>query len=222
VANTLNARPFDQVAIDLRKAGLTEYSIRFLRDTLIRSDKVLTDEGAVQNVAPIVGRTEGLGTTAQHLDVTGKLIDTDAIAADGTGSPLTGGKRGFVALDTNNRLADSFRNTAVNVSNTPTSATTLSNNGVATVINIAASTNKFGPGNVSYNSGSVDPGIFGTYYVYADDPTFAGGAVTYQFSTDISVLTAAEGRIPFGKIITAFGAPGTGGGHDGGGGKGYS
>lgn len=228
MANTLNARPFDQVARDLRKAGFSEFTIRFFRDALTRTDKVLTDEGAVQNVAPIVGRTEGLGTTAQNLDVTGKLVNTDAIAADGTGSPLTGGKRGFVALDTNNRLSNSFRATAVNVSSAPTSATTLSNTGAATIIPIAAATNQFAPGSVSNNAGSVDPGAYGTYSVYHDDPTYAGGGVTYQFTSSAQTTVAAEGRMVDGTITTVGGTPKTGGGNTGGtttggrGGRGYS
>lgn len=200
----------------------------WLQDAIQRLDKTLTNKGEVQAQANITGRTDPLSTTTGNLDATGKLSSTDAIAADGTGSPLTGGKRGFVALDTNNRLANSFRNNPANVSNTPTSSTTLSNDGVSTSIPIAASTNQFPAGAVSYNSGSVDPGAFTTSYVYADDPTFAGGALTYTFSASPQNQTAAEGRIPFGKIITAGGAAKTGGGNTGGttpgggGGRGYN
>lgn len=200
----------------------------FIQDLILRADKCLTNKGEVQSAAPVTGRTEGLGTTVQQLNTAGNLLSTDNIAADGTGSPLTGGKRGFVALDTNNRLANSFRNNPANVSNTPTSSTTLSNDGVSTSIPIAASTNQFPAGAVSYNSGSVDPGAFATSYVYADDPTFAGGALAYTFSASPQNQTAAEGRIPFGKIITTGGAAKTGGGNTGGttpgggGGRGYN
>jgi hypothetical protein len=185
-------------------------------------------DGQIQATAPVTGRTEGIGTTVQQLNTTGKLLSTDQIAADGTGSPLTGGKRGFQALDTNNRLTNSFHANAVNVSGTPTSATVLSSaGGGATVITVGASTAQYGPSTVSYNSGSFDPGVTGTFVSFADDPTFAGGAVTYQFSATAPPQTAADGRVNFGKITTGAGAT-TGGGSTGGstpggeGGKGYN
>lgn len=181
-------------------------------------------KGQVQATTKIAGRTEQIGTTVGNLDSTGKLNsllnvvagrNTDNIA-DGTGSPLTGGKRGFNALDTNNRLANSFRANPVNVSNTPTSSTTLSNDGISTAIPISAYTSQFPPGSVSYNSGSVDPGVFGSAFIYFDDPTFAGGAVPYQFTASASVQTAAEGRSIVGQITTVSGAAKTGGGSSGG------
>lgn len=146
--------------------------------------------------------------------VTNKTTDN---LTDGTGSPLTGGKRGFIALSSANRLADSFRNTAVNATNAPTSSTVLSNDGVSTAVTIAASSNQFAAGTVSYNSGSVDPGAFGvSVYVYADDPTFAGGAVTYAQSATPVNQTGSEGRVPFGVIATTGGVAKTGGGYSGG------
>lgn len=193
------------------------------RDMVTRNDKTATNNGEIQSVAPIKGRTEGIGTTVQHVDSVGNLASlanvnntlTDLLT-DGTGSPLTGGKRGFVALDTNNRLANSFRANPVNVSNTPTSSTTLSNDGISTSIPIAAYTSQYPAGSVSYNSGSVDPGVFGSAFIYFDDPTFTGGAVVYQFTTTASVQTAAEGRSPVGQITTVGGSAKTGGGSSGG------
>lgn len=244
MSNPLKPRPLDAVIQELIKMGADPFgpTVRLMQDLTSRADLTTTNTGQIQSVAPIkgrtegiavtvtglaptgdilaatkvVGRTEGLGTTTGNLDATGKLTSTDAIAADGTGSPLTGGKRGFAALDTNNRLVGSFRANAVNVSSTPTAATALSNDGVLTVIPVAATTAQFGDGSVSYNSGSVDPGVFGTFYVFADDPTFSGGAVTYQFSTTPVTQTAANGRVLFGKIITVLGTPKTGGGNTGG------
>lgn len=172
--------------------------------------------GEIASGTKIQGRTEGIGTTVTKLNSAGLLLDTDQIAADGVGSPLTGGKRGFVALDSDNRLANSFRVNPVNVSAAPTTATDLSNDGSATAIVIAASTQQFGAGTVSYSSGSVDPGAFGTFYVFADDPTFAGGAVTYQFSSDPEDQVAAEGRVKFGVITSTSATPQTGGGSSGG------
>jgi len=85
-----------------------------------------------------------------------------------------------------------------------------------TAITVAAQSQQFGDGSVSYNSGSVDPGGFGTFYIYADDPTFAGGAVTYQSSVTPVDQTANNGRVLFGKITTASGSAKTGGGNTGG------
>jgi hypothetical protein len=82
----------------------------------------------------------------------------------------------------------------------------------STTINVAAFTLQYGFGTVSYNSGSVNPGAFGTYYVYVDDPNYTGGAVTYQATLTTTTLTAAEGRIYLGKITTSAGSGGSGGG----------
>ncbi len=151
--------------------------------------------------------------------VIGKTTDN---LADGTGSPLTGGKRAAVALDTNNRLANSFRNTSVNVSAAPLSGTVLSNTGAVTAITVNASSFQYAAGAVAYNSGSVDPGVFGagiSMFVYADDPTFAGGAVTYVVTIHQQDQVAAEGRLIFGSIPTQNGVATTGGGFTGGNGS---
>lgn len=198
--------------------------MKWLRDLELKTGPSLNVSGQVQNTTKVSGRTEQIGVTLQNVTSAGKINsllnvvadrNTDNIT-DGTGSPLTGGKRGFVALDTNNRLTSSLRANALNVSNTPTSATVLSNaGGGATSISIASSTAQFGTGTISYNSGSVDPGVTGSFFVFADDPTFAGGAITYQFSTSAPNQTASDGRVNFGKITTS-GAASTGGGNTGG------
>lgn len=189
---------------------------------MVRSVLAIKGQTAqIQAAAPIAGRTEGISTTVGQLTSSGQLASTDQIAADGTGSPLTGGKRGFQALDTNNRLVGTFRSNGVNVSAVPGAATNLSNNGVATAISVGSFSNQFGDGVVNYNSGSVDPGAFtGPVYVYADDPTYAGGAVSWQFSTTQGNQSAANGRILAGSITTVMGSSKTGGGSTGGSGGG--
>lgn len=230
MANPKLPRPIEPIIAELVSAGFDPKGtmVRAMRDLLTRADKILTDKGEVQAVAPITGRTEGIATTVGNLDSAGVVLaagadfsrayankNTDNIS-DGTGSPLTGGKRGFNALDANNRLANSFRANPVNVSNTPTSSTTLSNDGISTAIPISAYTSQFPPGSISYNSGSVDPGVFGSAFIYFDDPTFTGGAVSYQFTASASVQTAAEGRSIVGQITTVGGSAKTGGGSSGG------
>lgn len=226
MANNINPRPLDPIFEELVKIGLDPRgpTVRAFRDLLTRADKVLTDKGEVQSKANVTGRTEQIATTLQNVDASGNLSSlanvntrTTDLLTDGTGSPLAGGKRGFVALDSNNRLAGSFRSNAVNIAGTPTSATGLSNDGISTAITVAATTQQFGDGSVSYNSGSVDPGVFGgPVYIFADDPTFAGGAVTYQFSSSPQNQTAANGRVLFGSITTVNGSAKTGGGNTGG------
>jgi hypothetical protein len=128
-----------------------------------------------------------------------------------------GSVRAIGALDGNYRLKGSFRNNPLNVAGTYTAANPLTQSGTTPTINVASSTIQYGDGTVSYNSGSVNPGVLGTFYIYADDPTFAGGAVTYLALSSPPNLTAANGRIFFGKITTLGGG---GGGGDGGGGGG--
>jgi hypothetical protein len=128
----------------------------------------------------------------------------------------------LVALpdETNGQLAGTFRNNPVNSNGQFTGANPLSQSGGANTILIAASSIRFGDGVVSYSSGSVNPGSLGKWYVYADDPAFTGGTVTYQATSDVSILNGGNGRVGFGVITTTSGgsAVGTGGGGGGAGG----
>lgn len=70
-------------------------------------------------------------------------------------------------------------------------------------ITIAAHTNQYGFGQVSYASGSITGLSTNTlYYVYADDPTYAGGSVTYIATSNPQTITAANGRYYVGSITT--------------------
>jgi hypothetical protein len=156
-----------------------------------------------------------------------------AVSTAGVESTLTPAQSGTVsntsALNSNSQLASTFHNNSVNASFVPTSSTSLSNNGVTTTITISAVSNLFGTGLVSYNSGSVSPGSFGTWYVYADDPGFQGGSLIFQANSVAPFAqTGADGRLSFGKITTSpVGGTTTGGGFSGGttsggaGGRGY-
>ena len=72
---------------------------------------------------------------------------------------------------------------------------------------------------ISYNSGAITPLLDNTqYYVFFDDPTYAGGAQTYVVSTDVADVTAGLHRQYLGAIMTpAHGGGGTGGIGGGGG-----
>lgn len=204
------------------KGMLTWTALQKLLEYEKKLQNAITLLGEIASGTKIQGRTEGIGTTVVKLTAAGLLEDADQIAADGSSfvrvdaDQRTGGGRGFVALDANSRLAGAFRNNVISTIATFTGANPLSQDGTSTNILVAASTQQYGDGQVSYNSGSVDPGSLGLKFIYVDDPTFAGGAVTYQSTTSLDVLNAANGRVSFGQITTAGGGGGAGSGGGGG------
>lgn len=72
---------------------------------------------------------------------------------------------------------------------------------------------------VNYSAGAITPLLDSTtYYVFFDDPTYAGGPQTFVVSTNVADVTAGLHRQYVGKIITpAHGGGGTGGSGGGGG-----
>lgn len=92
------------------------------------------------------------------------------------------------------------------------SAQPLTQDGATTNILVASTQIQFGDRLVTYNSGSVNPGVLGTYHIYADDPGYAGGAVTYLATTSALTVNASRGRVYFGTITTQGGGGGTGSG----------
>jgi hypothetical protein len=222
MANPLKIAPLGWAKVPIvgSDGHATKEFLNWLSKVVAPVQQVVSSDGNIHPEAPVTGRSEGIGTTVQNMTAAGKLASTDAIAADGTGSPLTGGKRAAVALDSNNRLAGSFRGNAVNQACVSNLSSGLSNDGVSTSIFVSSQSFQFGDsaglGLVSYNSGTADPGVFGTFWIYADDTNFAGGSVNYQFTTTPQTLTANPARVNFGKITTVNGAGKTGGGNTGG------
>lgn len=94
--------------------------------------------------------------------------------------------------------------------------------GSTATVSVASHSVQFGFGTVAYNSGDVTGLSFSTvYYIYCDDPTYAGGAVTYLATTNANNVTANDGRYYVGKVTTpADGGGGSSGGYGGGGGGG--
>lgn len=196
--------------------------LKKLQEWEAKLNQAITLFGAISAQAKIQGRTEGIGTTVVNLTSTGKVNSLDNVN-DGVAFVRTnpnekaGGGRGFVALDANSRLSSTTHLTANNASNTPTTSNLCTQSGTSTLILVASFVMQYPFGTVNYNSGSVDPGAFGTYYIYADDPTYAGGAVAYLASTANPNITSAEGRIFLGKLTTSGGGGGGSGGSGGGG-----
>ncbi len=82
---------------------------------------------------------------------------------------------------------------------------TASDGGGTATISIASHTLATPSGDIIYNAGSVTGLSFSTtYYVYADDDDYEGGAVTYQATTDAAVLVGDLGRYFVGQITTGI------------------
>jgi hypothetical protein len=105
-----------------------------------------------------------------------------------------------------------LEHSGVNTGNTP-SPNPLSQSGTATTINVSSFSIYYGFGTVSYNSGSITGLAYGVkYYVFVDDPSYSGGSVSYQQTTNSRDLTNQEGRIYIGSITLSAGGGGVGGG----------
>ena len=92
-----------------------------------------------------------------------------------------------------------------NVSSTQDTTTPLSasDGGASATISVAAHGLDMSSGLVSYNAGSITGLAYSTkYFVYAIDPTYAGGAVTYLASTDKTDLVTDVGTYYLDTITT--------------------
>jgi hypothetical protein len=105
-----------------------------------------------------------------------------------------------------------------------TTSVTQSGTSTAIVVNggagVAGGTFWLGDLTISCYGATIDPGAYGTWYIYHDDPNLQGGPVQYQFTNSIIVLAQGFGRFYDGKITTTSGGGGSGGGTGGGGGGG--
>lgn len=150
-------------------------------------------------------------------------VQCSAFLQNSTGSPVSTSAN-FIADLRWDDLSFVYQNTAFDLTplNTAYLATTngnlLSQSGTTATVNVAAFTMQYGDGSVSYNSGTVTaPANNATGYVYCLDPTYSGGAVTYQWSTTaVNQLAQGNGLITIGKITLSAGGGGTGGAGGGG------
>ncbi|HEY6253221.1 MAG TPA: hypothetical protein VI685_24970 [Candidatus Angelobacter sp.] len=114
-----------------------------------------------------------------------------------------------------------LRNSANSINQAATTASgnnPLTQSGTTTVINVAASVWKCGDQTITYNGGSVNPGSYGTWLVYANDSQRLGGTVTFIAVNTLNqaIITADNGNVYFGQITTSSGGGGTGLGGGGG------
>lgn len=166
-----------------------------------------------------------LGGTATWTGVTGtgKPQDNATLGADwGTNLTtrpieLTDG-RVSAALNSSGRFrtgTNFFPAAIIGIRNTNNVTITATDAGTSATISISSSVRKL-PGEssqitISYSSGTLTGKVYSTtYYIYADDPSFAGGAVTYVATTDTDDLCALTGRVYFGSVTTPASGSGTG------------
>ena len=142
----------------------------------------------------------------------------DGIVADGAGGVTLGtaarptGRTVSVATLTT-RIADTGRATdqrflpqvsaGNRLSAQSVNALSATSGASTSTINIAAHSVQYGFGTVAFNSGSITgltPST--TYYVYADDPDFSGGAVAYSATTSTLTVVASNDRYFVGSITT--------------------
>jgi hypothetical protein len=100
-------------------------------------------------------------------------------------------------VNTGNRLSAQNANPLTSTGNASTSQ-----------IQISAHTVTYGFGVVSYGSGSIT-GLtpLQTYFVYAADPTYAGGSVSYTATTSATTVVSNRGYYYVGSIQTANSTP---------------
>jgi len=157
---------------------------------------------------------------AQPNDVFVLFYWVSAVSTAGLESSMTPAQSGNVPIkagfNKNSQLASSFNSNPLNTSFSSNSATTLSNNGSSPNITVNASTVQFGAGPVSYNSATLAPGTFGTWFVTAFDFSFQGGAVVYLIANTNIFQTASDACLSWGKIVTASASTTSGGGSTGG------
>lgn len=149
----------------------------------------------------------------------GTIVNAGSTTFSPTGTKLPAPPGKQVTL---NNLLDGtsrFARTSVHSSHAPTTnPVTAHDAGSNVTINIASHTMQVGATAVSNNSGSVTALSYSTlYYVYYDDPTLAGGAVSYQATTTKTTAISGAGRFFVGSVLTpAATAPDTIGNGDGG------
>jgi hypothetical protein len=121
-----------------------------------------------------------------------------------------------IVPDSSQRFAATASTLTYRPTSNPLTATDAGSN--ATVSIAAFTMRTSSKGDVSINSGSITALSYSTlYFIYYDDPTLAGGAVTYNATTTKVTAIQGSGRFFVGSILTPKAtAPNTTGNNDGG------
>jgi hypothetical protein len=121
------------------------------------------------------------------------VVDSAGAATIGVDAKVAD-QRTLPIVNAGNRLSAQSANPLTSVGS-PTTAS----------ITVAAHTVRYGFGTVSYNGGTISgltPAV--SYFVYADDPDYEGGAVAYTATTSQQTVVASNGRYYVGAITTAI------------------
>ena len=116
------------------------------------------------------------------------------------------------ALNIRGVLEDSFRLNPVDAQYTVKSGLALSQVGVSTVISLSSGVMKYSAGELSIGASTVDPGGYGLYVCYIDNPLYQSATFALQASLNFYDAVAQKGRIYLGSLTTAGGGGGAGGG----------
>lgn len=169
--------------------------------------QVIADNGK-NDGSPVVVQDQQTGGSVFYYFITS--VNTAGLESSSSSAQAGTVNSGLV----NSRSTVAATNSAITTSSTAI----LTQSGTTTTINVASFTVQYPFGQVTYNSGSVNPGAYGTYSVYFSDPNFTGGAVSYSASTAPYQTNASDSSVAIGVITTAGGGGGSGGGGGGGGG----
>ena len=158
---------------------------------------------------PIDGRAlaQILGTWQREI-----LAEFDIRNAQAFPGAVTANSDGTVTLGRYSQVTDQRTLPMVNAGNrlSAQDAVPLTSTGSASTaeIQVASHTVRYGFGTVSYGSGSITGLTPATvYYVYADDPDYAGGAVAYTATTEPQTVVSDNGRYFVGSLETAISSP---------------
>ena len=165
--------------------------------------QTIPDDGK-NDGAPIVVQDQQTGGSVFYYFVT-------AVNTAGLESASSSAQAGLI----NSGLVNSRSTSqAINSSITTSAGSVLTQHLTSTQIDVASFTVQYPFGQISYNSGSVDPGSYGSFVVYFSDPNFVGGAVAYLATGTAYQANSNDSYVGIGSITTSGG----GGGHGGGGG----
>jgi hypothetical protein len=222
-------------AVDLSQAGNPRALISQLCGDIITVDPTVSEEYQgdyeIQKAVYTLPGTDGSSSSSQSnqptIDLTllqylaGAFSDT-SLVAQAIRASIPSALVPIASVDSSGvqRLAGTFRNNPVNSNGIFTGANPLSQSSTSTTILVASFVMQFGDGQVSYNSGSVNPGSYGKYAIYTIDPKFTGGAVVYFATQSMHIKTSDNGIIVIGTITTSIGGGGAGSGGGSGAGDG--
>jgi hypothetical protein len=186
-------------------------------------------DNAIRNAAVTMGANGALAGAG------GGQVLYDSLSGDTTYKRLlaaesSGGVHVLRVAGSGKRLADQRNLPAVlamNLGSKYTGAVTYgatAGTPATATISVAAGSMLLGSVSVSYSAMSANVsgtgGTSATYYLYADDATYSGGALTLVATTTGNDVFGADGRVYFGYCTVAFPSSGSGGGDGGGGGGG--